>query len=572
MISPNRLFIASLLVGLSVSPVSARDYYVDYANGDDSRDGRTPATAWKHAPGDNLAPATAAHQRLTLQPGDRLLFKGGVRYRRPIMPRGAGTADNPAVIDGSSWGPGRAIFDGSNLLPGARKCISAAECFGNPNWKQLWRIPIPADARWTDWLFAGDRPLQPAQYPDLPLYRADDISKYLVIPRDRTAALRAGAITHPFPASFAKGSPVLGLWIQGNTVAFTDAITVTTAGIAVTGSAWVNGSLHPYLDRENRFTLLNVPDQVKRPGTYAVSVKDGFAIAWPWTPLATDFSIGGRREGINMGRLNHTEIRGFTFANYAARPGAYSTGIAILGSSSTQGNIISDNVLQSAVTFAHGRAYLTVISSSTIIRNNIIQQLPWSSAVQIDNSSGPTLIQCNHIQDIGRTGIRLTNTANVTVRDNFITRLINIHGNGITFYSDTRNASVINNIVTKTDRPLTMNGNYNNYFPSGEKSLYISKNIFSTDNPTSSAIISYGNTQNATLVDNFLSAPSKALDLRGTEVNFSAQGNTLVGTVLVHNKANIFDHSANIFQEPDGNGQLLTGSIPGGGLPEQCRQ
>lgn len=568
----NSFLIISMLVSLGISPASARDYYVDYENGDDSRDGRTPQTAWKHAPGDNLAPATASHQRLTLQPGDRLLFKGGVRYRRPIMPRGAGTVENPAVIDGSSWGPGRAIFDGSNLLPGARKCTSAAECFGNPNWKHLWRIPIPADARWTDWLFAGDRPLQPAQYPDLPLYRADDTSKYLVIPRDRTAALRAGAINHPLPAGFTKGSPVLGLWIQGNTIAFTDAITINTSGISIAGSGWINGWLNPYTDRDNRFTLLNVPDQVKRPGTYAVSVRDGFAIAWPWTPLATNFSIGGRREGINMGRLNHTEIRGFTFANYAARPAAYSTGIAILGSSSTQGNIISNNNLQSAVTFAHGRAYLTVVGSSTTIRNNVIQQLPWSSAIQIDGSSGPTVIQCNHIQDIGRTGIRLNNTANVTLKSNFITRLKNIHGNGITFYNDTRNATVVDNIVTKSDRPFTMNGNSTNYFSSGKKSIYVSRNIFSTDNPQSSALLSYGNTQNATLTDNFLSAPSKALDLRGTEVNFQAQGNTLVGTVLVHNKADIFDHSANIFQDPGGNGHLLTGSLPGDGLPELCNQ
>jgi hypothetical protein len=88
-------------------------YYVDFMAGNDSADGRSPATAWQHAPGDSGATALAAGARLAA--GDVVLFKGGVHYRGSIDVPASGTASAPIVYDGNSagtWGDGRAIIDG----------------------------------------------------------------------------------------------------------------------------------------------------------------------------------------------------------------------------------------------------------------------------------------------------------------------------------------------------------------------------------------------------------------------------------------------------------------------------
>jgi hypothetical protein len=180
------------------------------------------------------------------------------------------------------------------------------------------------------------------------------------------------------------------------------------------------------------------------------------------------------------------------------------------------------------------------------------------------------LLQCNMIYDIGRTAIRLDNTANMTVKGNFITRITNIHGNGISLYNDTRNAVITDNVVTASDRPITLKGETTDYFASGTKSILLARNIFMSTNPDSAGIISYGNVANATATDNYASGPVNAISLRGTETGLVATGNTLVGGFIVYNKAPIFDASANVFQSPDGNGIAMNGSVGGLGLPAMC--
>ncbi|MFB7850306.1 right-handed parallel beta-helix repeat-containing protein [Streptomyces sp. NPDC056053] len=83
------------------APVPHRDravgttYYVDAASGDDDASGRNEAAAWK-----SLARAS----RLTLGPGDRLLFKAGQRWKGRLDVRGAGAVGNPAFV--GSYGSG----------------------------------------------------------------------------------------------------------------------------------------------------------------------------------------------------------------------------------------------------------------------------------------------------------------------------------------------------------------------------------------------------------------------------------------------------------------------------------
>src|SRR5439155_7736439 len=111
-------------------------------NGNDAHSGTSPGSPWKHAPGDDNATGAA---NLILQPGDTVVFKGGVVYsgtstqrgdRRVVAPNNSGTSVSPiTLISGhmlsSPWGTGRAVIDGGG--PG----IDAAKT-GIYVWDQAW--------------------------------------------------------------------------------------------------------------------------------------------------------------------------------------------------------------------------------------------------------------------------------------------------------------------------------------------------------------------------------------------------------------------------------------------------
>jgi len=101
---------------LATLPVRKPGYFVDFAAGNDAADGITQSTAWKHAPGDTNA--TGSPKAATLQPGDIVLFKGGVPYYGTVTVSTSGTATAPIVLEGGAqqgWGTGNAIVDGQEM-------------------------------------------------------------------------------------------------------------------------------------------------------------------------------------------------------------------------------------------------------------------------------------------------------------------------------------------------------------------------------------------------------------------------------------------------------------------------
>jgi len=100
---------------LATLPVRTPTYFVDYAAGADTNDGKAQASAFKHAPGD--ASATGKAATVTLAAGDVVLLKGGVEYDGTIAITTSGTVASPIVVEGGAqqgWGAGRAIVDGQN--------------------------------------------------------------------------------------------------------------------------------------------------------------------------------------------------------------------------------------------------------------------------------------------------------------------------------------------------------------------------------------------------------------------------------------------------------------------------
>jgi hypothetical protein len=180
-----------LVLGRQALPATC---YVDYAGGSDDSSGMTKGAAFKHCPGD--AAATGRARSLKLHPGDRAVFKGGVRYRGTVGIRASGTKDAPIVYEGgaaSGFGKGRAIIDGGVPVTGWKRCASAAEAGGNPNWGRIYRALVPR-SRYGGWrrlnLCDEQRALPLAQDPNPtdPIFQEDPGDYYRLAGKRRWAA------------------------------------------------------------------------------------------------------------------------------------------------------------------------------------------------------------------------------------------------------------------------------------------------------------------------------------------------------------------------------------------------
>lgn len=91
-----------------VAWAAAADYHIDDRAGDDLRDGRSPATAWR-----SLARANAT----SFAPGDRLLLRAGGGWRgTTLAPGGSGAPGRPIVLAAYGEGP-RPALHGDGAVP-----------------------------------------------------------------------------------------------------------------------------------------------------------------------------------------------------------------------------------------------------------------------------------------------------------------------------------------------------------------------------------------------------------------------------------------------------------------------
>lgn len=116
------LMLAALTFLLIASTGWSATYYIDYQSGNDSNNGTSTSTPFKHSPGD---PRATSNANITLSPGDTVVFKGGVTYSFDafvtdyIEANASGTSGNVITyisghVHSPIWGSGRAVIDGTN--------------------------------------------------------------------------------------------------------------------------------------------------------------------------------------------------------------------------------------------------------------------------------------------------------------------------------------------------------------------------------------------------------------------------------------------------------------------------
>src|SRR4051794_36404136 len=76
--------------------VQAQTTYHVSPSGDDSNDGKTPATAWR---------SISRVNSQAFVPGDQILFKRGGEWRECLVPGTDGSADHPIVFGAYAAGP-----------------------------------------------------------------------------------------------------------------------------------------------------------------------------------------------------------------------------------------------------------------------------------------------------------------------------------------------------------------------------------------------------------------------------------------------------------------------------------
>ncbi|HLN73636.1 MAG TPA: LamG-like jellyroll fold domain-containing protein [Prolixibacteraceae bacterium] len=120
--------------------------YIDYDSGDDTADGMSTATPWKHHPWDasatgNAKASTGIHT---------YIFKRGVIYRGMLTAKESGVADNPVRLTSDpEWGTGEAAIYGSVKVTGGWTKADATVASTIPNPELVWYKNVGALANAT---------------------------------------------------------------------------------------------------------------------------------------------------------------------------------------------------------------------------------------------------------------------------------------------------------------------------------------------------------------------------------------------------------------------------------------
>ncbi len=306
------------LCGPVATAPAATTYYVDFEGGDDGASGTSPGQAFRHAPGDPQAGGAVAE--VELQPGDTVIFRGGVVYRGRLVVSQSGEPGRLITIDGNTdgtFGEGRAILDGSEPITGWRRCTSPEDAGGNPDWDGIFYADIPGPVDWRNInLTAADRRMPVAQdpKPSDPFFQNRTVDFYSV--DRRVASSFPGRIFFEEGSRGNRQTPLIGLLAGSPTVvepieggAFSveldESVTITAVGLQSMpqvhvrefevlgdGERLLRAELPPDDSSLQRFDLPE-PVTVRKLTYRLLSTQDGVTQRWTRLRRAAAFTPDG---------------------------------------------------------------------------------------------------------------------------------------------------------------------------------------------------------------------------------------------------------------------------------------
>lgn len=522
------LSIAAAFVALAgCSPAGSTTWYVDYANGRDTADGRTPATSWKHAPGDVAATGRPASQ--ALNPGDKVQFRGGVSYRGAIRLAADGTAEKPILFTGLGWGEGMGVMDGGDAVTAARACESAADCGGASGWNKLSRIEFAVPPTKRIVLFGAKGLYFQSQIPILPdPFFNDDRQSFQEIPDSQLPALRSGQLRQPELAKAAADGGLVELvfWVKGNEVVRRLVLGVQGDVLRFDPTGVIFQDRRPNaVALAGSFAGLNAPGRylVLRPGVIVANLR-------PEDSAAT-LTIGNGRNAFDLQNRRYVTISGLHFRNFAGARAARREGVPI-GSwrAGAEGIEISGNLIGPGL-LEHGQGVVQVMGTNGLrLKANRIENVMLASGLRTAGVNRNLLVEGNVIRRVGRTGITLFSVDRAEVRGNIVADIRGVHGNAITAYLANRDVLIEGNCVVMSSRPLTFHGNRE---PGVRNGITIRRNILVTDPNGQGGLISWGaGTTDVRIEGNVIAGPKMGLRVHESDRRVQVIGNDVTRMVL----------------------------------------
>jgi hypothetical protein len=438
---------AGALLGCSVL---AATYHVDYGGGNDSLDGLSQSSAWKHAPGDPAASGVASST--VLRPGDVVMFKGGVAYRGRIVLTRSGTSGSRITYKGDGWGSGKAVIEGADpFAPAWTGCPTAAACGGNPNFANIHYTNAPAGySSFLTALYENTELLWYAQSPNPrdPFYH-DEISDFHPVPYPNGSVVQnQGSVTDPSvlnqtSATFWNGASVAG-WITGNTVEIQPVTRFDPASRTLYHQSF---SAAPYKDRTGRYALLNHVSLIDRAGEYAFEPATGRIYLWPRSggnPAINQYSVYARETAfLADAAVSQVTIEGFHIRNFTY-------GFQLSNTSASSITIRNNEVTNLR---SHNKYAIFLNARDSVVEGNRIVNA--NRAVGILSSADNITVQRNHVERASRQGIWFMGARNSRIVNNTVIDIGGSHSNGISIYSGSTNIQVSGNKLVRVNSPIT---------------------------------------------------------------------------------------------------------------------
>jgi len=448
--------------------VAGETYYVDFEGGDDVNDGLSAATAWKHAPGDSEAIGNP--DSVDLEPGDTVLFKGGVTYRGNLLIEASGAEGQPITYKGDGWGDEKAIIEGAAPITTTwTQCESQQACGGNPDWQNVYYTDAPAGVDFTQGFYEDDDFIWQAQdpNPDDPFYY-DRIEYFRVITQtDPTVSQTTMSITDP--GYFTQTDP--SAWDGASVVVWripnvTEIVKITDFDPAAHTVTHEELSGDIYDDRDSFYAVLNHLRLLDQPGEYVLDEVTQRLYVWPSDsdhPDQHTYSVNQGGAGIRAYGKRYLVIEGFKVQKFTM-------GIRAIRDE-TSDVVIRDNqvrLLRSNDWYA-----VQVGGDDMLVERNAVTDC--QRAIGILATGNRVTVRDNFVKRTSRQGIHFGGIEDSEILDNVVTDIRGTHSNGISVYLHHRNILVAGNRVWNVSRSMTYHGNHD---PDFVNDLTIYNNFF----------------------------------------------------------------------------------------------